>query len=104
MRGLVRAVRRYLSQIGNGLDQRAEKVDGIIVVRALQNGRDAFEPHACVDRRPREIDALAALELLVLHEHEVPDLDKAVAFGIRRTGRTAWNLVAVVVEDFRARS
>ncbi len=104
MRGLLRPIGVDPRQLGDDADQRLEQVDGVIVVRALQNGRDPLEPHAGVDRRPREIDALAALELLVLHEHEIPDLDEAVAFGIRRAGRTARNLVAVVVENFRARS
>ena len=40
--------------------------------------------------------------LLELHEDEVPDLDEAVAVGIRAAGRAARNLVAVVVEDLRA--
>src|SRR5262249_54443676 len=43
-------------------------------------------------------------QLLELHEHQIPDLDEAVAFGIRRAGRTAGNVRPVVVEDFRART
>ena len=42
--------------------------------------------------------------LLELHEHEIPDLDEAVALGVGRARRPAGNLVAVVVEDFRARA
>ena len=102
VRGLVRAVGGDAGQIGDGADQRDEQVDGVIVVRALQHGGDALEPHAGVDRGPRQVDALAALELLVLHEDEVPDLDEAVAFGIGRAGRAAGDVRAVVVEDFRA--
>ena len=86
------------------LDQRAEQVDGVVVVRALQHRGDALEPHAGVDRGPRQVDALARGELLVLHEHEVPDLDEAVAVGVGRAGRAARNVRAVVVEDFRARA
>ena len=104
VRGLLRPVGVDAGQLGDCADQRLEQVDRVVIVRALQNGRDALEPHAGVDRRAREIDALAAFELLVLHEHEVPDLDEAVAFGIRRARRAARNLVAVVVEDFGARS
>ncbi len=103
VRGLVRSVRGNLGQIGDGLDQRAEQIDGVVVVRALQNSRNAFEPHAGIDRRPRQIYALAALELLVLHEYEIPDFDKAVALGVGRAGRAAGNLVAVIEKDFRAR-
>ena len=95
---------RDLGELGDGADQRAEQVDGVIVVGALQDGGDALEPHAGVDRGPRQVDALAARQLLELHEHEIPDLDEAVALGIGRAGRPAGNLVAVVVEDFRARA
>ncbi len=90
-------------QLGDGADQRAEQVDGIVVVGALQHRGDALEPHAGVDRRPRQVDALAAGQLLELHEHQIPDLDEAVALGVGRARRTAWNLVAVVVENLRAR-
>ena len=86
------------------LDQGAEQVDGVIVVGALQHRGDALQPHAGVDRRPRQLDAGAAGLLLVLHEDEIPDLDEAVAVGFGRAGRAAGNVVAVVVEDFRARA
>ena len=76
----------------------------VVVVRALQHRGDALEPHAGVDRRARQLDALAAGVLLELHEHEVPDLDEAVAVGVGRAGRSARDLVAVVVEDLRART
>ena len=39
-----------------------------------------------------------------MHEHEVPDLDIAIAFLIRRTRRPAGHFRAVIVEDLRARS
>ena len=58
VRGLLRAVGRHLGQLGDGADQRAEQVDGIIVVGALQHRGDPLEPHAGVDRRPRQVDAL----------------------------------------------
>src|SRR5207237_8036785 len=62
-----------------------------------------YERYACagIDRQFRQGVLPAALGLLVLHEHEIPDLDKAVAVGFRRAGRSAPDLVAVVVEDFR---
>ena len=104
VRGLVRPMGADPGQLRDVLDQIGEQVDGVIVVRALQHRGDAFEPHAGVDRGPRQVDALAALELLVLHEDEIPDLDEAVAVGIGRAGRAAGDVVAVVVEDFRART
>ena len=39
-----------------------------------------------------------------LHEHEVPDLEPAVAVGIRRARRSARNVRAVVVENLAART
>ena len=38
-----------------------------------------------------------------MHEHEIPNLDEAIAFGVGRARRTTGNLVAVIEEDFRAR-
>ena len=106
VRGLVLARRRHASRRDGRGDQRLEQVDLVVVVRALQHGGDALQPHAGVDRVLGQIDALAfGVELLVLHEHEVPDLDEAVAVGIRWSRRrAAGDLVAVVVEDLRARA
>jgi hypothetical protein len=39
-----------------------------------------------------------------LHEHEIPDLDVAIAFGLARSGRTARDPGAMVVEDLAART
>ena len=47
--------------------------------------------------------ALAARQLLELHEDEVPDLDKAVAVLVGAARRAAGDALAVVVEDLRAR-
>ena len=69
---------------------------------ALQHGRDSLEAHAGVDRRFRQVLPDAARQLLVLHEHEIPDLDEAVAVGLRRAGRAARNVRAVVVKNLRA--
>src|SRR2546426_12628724 len=46
----------------------------------------------------------ALLVTVVLHEDEVPDLDVAVAFRIRRPGRPTGDARAVVVEDLAARA
>src|SRR5690606_19271561 len=85
-----------------GCNQRLEEVDLVIVVRALQDGRDALEAHAGVDRGLGKLDALAAFECLVLHEDEIPDLDEAVTVSIRRARRPAGNLRAVIEEDLGA--
>ncbi len=104
MRDLVRPVGVDAGRLGAGADQRPHQVDVVIVVLALHHRGDAFEAHAGVDRRARQVDALAGGELLVLHEDEIPDLDIAVAVGVGRAGRAAGDLVAVIEEDFRARA
>ena len=90
--------------LGRGQDQRAKQVDVVIVVLALQYRGDAFEPHAGVDRGARQVDPRAARNLLVLHEDEVPDLDKTVTVLIGAAGRAAGDPLAVIVEDLRART
>src|SRR3546814_9201680 len=37
-----------------------------------------------------------------LHEHQVPDLDEAVAILIRAARRAARDMIAMIVENFRA--
>ena len=104
VRGALRSVRIDAGEVGDGPDQRAKEVDVVVVVHALQHGGDPLEPHAGVDRGARQVDALAARQRLVLHEDEVPDLDEPVAVGVRRAGRAAKNVVAVIEEDFGARA
>ncbi|MCY1505940.1 hypothetical protein D9M68_401700 [compost metagenome] len=83
-------------------DQGAEKVDVVVVVLALQHRCQALEAHAGVDRRTRQVDPLFLGDLLVLHEDEVPDLDETVTVLVGRAGRSTPDMVAMVVEDFRA--
>ena len=87
-----------------GRDQRLEQVDLVIVVGALQHGGDALKPHAGVDRGMRQGNTLIGGNLLVLHEDEIPDLDEAVALGVRAAGRPALHARAMVVENLRART
>ncbi len=104
VRHRARTVGLDAGEIGDMGDDRSEQIDLVVVVRALQHGGHALEPHAGVDRGTRQRDALAARELLELHEHQVPDLDETVALGIGRAGRSARNMRPVIVENFRARS
>ena len=87
-----------------GQDQGAQRVGVVVVVFALQDGSEAFEPHAGVYRRAGQRDTGAGGTFLELHEHEVPDFDEAVPVLIRATGRAARDVVAVIVEDFAARA
>ena len=87
-----------------GADQVLEEVDLVVGVHVLQHRRQPLEAHAGVDRRLRQRVQHALVVAVELHEHEIPDLDVAVALGFRRSGRAAPDLGAVVVEDLRARS
>ena len=105
------AVRRLLTVLGLGVgqlarggDQRLEGVGVVIVVHALQDGGDPLQPHAGVDRLLGQFaDDLIGF-LLELHEDQVPDLDESVAVLLGAAGRAAIDMVAVVIEDFGART
>ena len=86
MAGQRRPFGRNARQLDRSVDQRAEEVRFVIVVHALQHGRDALQPHARIDGRLRQAEPLRLRNLLVLHEHEVPDLDEPVAILIRAAG------------------
>ena len=97
--GLVRPVRVGMGRMRRGLDQRPHQIGVVIVVLALEQRADPLQPHAGVDRLHVEFAHRTVLELLVLHEDEVPDLDEAVAVLLRAARRAAPDVVAVVVED-----
>src|SRR2546430_11071207 len=78
-----------------------EQVDVIVVVPALHHSRDALEPHSGVDRGSRQLFAFAASQLLILHEDQIPDFDEAVAVFALGPRRSARDMLAVIVEDFR---
>ncbi len=100
----VRGGQFLAGEIANGACQRRHDVDLVDAVHALHDGGEALQPHAGVDGRARQVDALAVGQLLILHENEIPDLDETVAVGVRAAGRAAGNMRAVIVEDFRARA
>ncbi len=103
------AVRRRAFALGlgrgqffRGVDQALEQVDVIVGVDALQHGGDALQTHAGVDAGLGKVANDLVVLLLVLHEDVVPDFHEAVAVLVRRTGRAAEDVVAVVVEDLGA--
>ena len=102
VRGRLRTIRVDAGLLRHRFDQAAEQVDVVVVVLALQDGGDALQAHAGIDRRPRQADALFLGHLLELHEDKVPDLDEAVAILVGAARRAARDAVAVVVEDLRA--
>ncbi len=73
VRGLALAFGLGAGERLRGADQRPEEVDIVIVVVALEDGGDALEAHAGVDRGPGQRHAGGLVHLLVLHEDEVPE-------------------------------
>ena len=99
---------RLLRELRDVIDERAQEVGLVVGPHALQHGAEALEPHAGVDRRLRQRAAIAGRHLLELHEHQVPDLDpaiavagRALALAPRRLDR-AVNLGALQVMDLAA--
>ena len=84
------------------LDDAHQKV-GIVIARlALHHRRESFESHAGVDARTGQRGHLAGLVALVLHEHEVPHFEIAVAVAPDGAGRLAASQrFALVDKDFR---
>ena len=98
---LVRAIGRGPAERAALGDQRLERVGVIIVGDALHHRGNALQPHAGVDAGLGQFaDDLVGF-LLILHEDEVPDFDEAVAILLRRSGRAAPDMIAMIVEDFR---
>jgi hypothetical protein len=60
-------------------------------VHVLQDRREALEPHARVDAGLRQRRERALRIAVELHEHEVPDLDVAVAVLAGRSRRPAFD-------------
>jgi len=83
-----------------GFAVNGRKQIGIVVgVLALQHRRKPFEPGAGVDRRPRQRGHHAGRVAVELHEHEVPQLEVAVAVVDRsREPRP------LIVQNFAART
>ena len=82
VRGILRAIWINTGFGRNILNQRTHQVDVIVIVLALQHGRQAFQAHPCVDGRARQANALLFRDLLILHEDEVPNLNEPVAILI----------------------
>ena len=87
-----------------GANEVPKKIDVVVAVDVLQDGRQTFEPHAGVDARFGQRRQRALVVAIELHEHQVPDLDVAIAVSIGRTGGAARDFRAVVIEDFAARA
>src|SRR4029079_8261842 len=94
---------------GHGLDDRLEEIGVVVRAPALHDGRDALEAHARVDTGRGQRRQLAGRVPVVLHEHEVPDLEPAVALALDadalapRLHLRAGQVVTLEEVDLRAR-
>ena len=79
-----------------------KQIDFIVTVHMLQYGGDALEAHSGVDAGRRQRQQGAVGLPVELHEYIVPDLDEAVTVFIRRTGRTAGDMVAMIEKNLGA--
>ena len=103
MMGFARAIGVRTGGIRACLDQGAHQVGRIVIVGTLQQGRNPLDPHAGIDALRFQLAACSILELLKLHENQVPDLDKPVAILFRGTRRSAPDVIAMVIENLGTR-
>ena len=96
------ALRFYPRKAFARSDQVAEGVGIVIVMNSLHHRSNTLDPHARIDARLRQVADDLVVFLRELHEDEIPDFDEAVAVLFRRSGRTAPDVVTMIVEDFRA--
>ena len=64
-------------------NQVGEKVDLIVGVDVLQNGRQPLQAHAGIDAWCRQRAQRAVGRPIELHEHQIPDFDETVAIFLR---------------------
>ncbi len=98
------AVRIAVGEMRRLLDQVAQQVGGIVVMRPVQGRRHALQTHAGIDRRSWQVIAGGRVHLLVLHEHQIPYLDEAVSVLIGTARRTTRDMIAMIEEDLGAGS
>ncbi len=101
---------RFITQIGGAGDfryrfnQRAEQVDVIVRVNVLQYRGNTLQPHTGIYRRFRQWFHRPVSLTVELHKDDVPDLNIAIAVFFRASRRAAPDVVAMIVEDFGART
>ena len=100
----VAAVYRLPRMIGRGLNQVVNQISVVIIMLTLQQRADTFQPHAGINARLGQINARAVALLLKLHEHQIPNFDKAVAILIGTARRPTGNAFTMVKKDFRTRA
>ena len=84
------------------VDQGPEEVGLVVAVHPLKHRGRALQPHPGVHGGPGQRLHRAGSVAVELHEHEVPQLDVAVAVFVGAPRRPAGHLGPVVVEHLRA--
>ena len=104
VRRLHRAIGVAFGEFRRFPDQGFERVGIIIIVDALKHRRNAFQPHACINGRARQIGPAAIGCLFKLHEHQIPDFDEAIPIFIGGTRQATRDMIAMVPENLAARA
>ena len=89
-------------QLRRARDQRLEQVDFVVAVHALEHRGQPLQAHAGIHARRRQRIQAAVWLAVELHEHQVPDLDEAVAVLVGGARRAPGDVRPVVVEDLGA--
>ena len=71
-------------QFGRAVDYGPDQICVVVRKLALHHRGDALQTHSRVDRRARQRGQDAIGRTLILHEDQVPDLDKAAAAVVRK--------------------
>ena len=93
---------RGAGDLRRGIDQGDEEVGLVVAVHSLEHGGGALEPQSGVDRRLGQRLHVAPGVAVELHEHQVPQLDVAIAVLVGASRRAARHLGPVVVEHLGA--
>ena len=89
---------------GGSFDKLVKDINLVVAVHVLQDGSQALQAHAGIHAGRRQFVQAAIGLHIELHEHMVPDFDKAVAVFLRTAGRTTRNVRAMVVKDLGTRA
>jgi hypothetical protein len=80
-------------------DERPQQVGVIVTVHALHDGGDAFQPHAGINVLLWQRRHVTLGITVKLHEHEVPQLQIAVAFTAQHILRSGTQRRPLINED-----
>src|SRR5580704_5013540 len=68
-----------VAEFAGAVDDREDQVGLVVGELALEDGGNAFEAHAGIDRWTWQRDSVAWRKLIELHEDQVPDFDETAS-------------------------